>query len=97
MYFFYFWKVDKYFWKILLKDWKNYLEKKVCQSPSFFTLTWVKKCSQHFNFYQSLFKHEYLYIWVKEVRTFAIFAGNCAQSSNREAVTMPDSMTWVMG
>ena len=26
----------------------------------FYTLTWVKKCSQYFNFYQSIFKHEYL-------------------------------------
>ncbi len=46
-----------------------------CQSPYLFTLTWVNKCSQYFYFYQSIFKHEYLYsTWVKDVCNFAISA-----------------------
>ncbi len=38
----------------------------LCQSSYFFTLTWVKKCSQYFYFYQSIFKHEYLYFYLSE-------------------------------
>ncbi len=37
-----------------------------CQSPYFFTLTWVNKCSQYFYFYQSIFKHEYLYFYLSK-------------------------------
>ena len=32
----------------------------------FYTLTWVKKSSQYFNFYQSIFKHEYLFVYLSE-------------------------------
>ena len=38
----------------------------ICQSPYFFTETWEKKCSQQFNFYQSFFKHEYLFFCLSE-------------------------------
>ena len=50
------WKKDS---KTFLKDFQIF-SKSICQSPYFFSLTWVKKCSQYFNFYQSIFKHEYL-------------------------------------
>ncbi len=43
-----------------------FLLKYMSESPYFFTLTWVKKCSQYFYFYQSIFKHEYLYFFLSE-------------------------------
>ncbi len=37
-----------------------------CQSPYFFTLTWVNKCSQYFYFYQSIVTHEHLYFYLSK-------------------------------
>ena len=36
------------------------------RNPYFFTLTWVKKFSQYFYFYQSIFNHEYLYFYLSK-------------------------------